>query len=148
MSYGYQIWWEEPLTSECSAGFKGHARVRQGQPEVIFSDVLYQPKFCQKNLWLEGSALLGWKVIQRSYRDQPESSKGQFSFWLPYLVKVHVKVNVLSLCMRIHPPMGLKLALKTRHRGSKAYFKSDPINVSRSYRGQSVWGMPHGYQVW
>ena len=35
MSYGFQIWYEEPLTrAKGIAGIKGHAVVSQGQPQV------------------------------------------------------------------------------------------------------------------
>ena len=44
MPYGYQIWYEEPLTKvQCIVGVKGHAGVNWGQPEV---------KLLRNALWL------------------------------------------------------------------------------------------------
>ena len=47
MSYGYQIWWEEPLTRAlCIAGVKGHVGVSWGQVGVkLLSNALWPPNF-------------------------------------------------------------------------------------------------------
>ena len=65
MPYGYQIWWEEPLTkAQCIAGVKGHAEVNRGQPGVkLLRNALWPPNVGGKNPWPKHNALLGSKVM-------------------------------------------------------------------------------------
>ena len=46
--------------------------------------------------------------------------------------------------------MGLKLGMGIGDgpRGSRAYFRSDPIKGQRSSRGQVALEIPYGYQIW
>ena len=70
--YGYQIWWEEPLTRVyCIAGVKGHVRVIWGQPGVkLLRNALQPPNLVGripdqsvKHCWGQRSCRVSWGQV-------------------------------------------------------------------------------------